>query len=178
MDAEHETAPTLPKQPQMSAAEYARSRHSVWLSSAALVTDPLGRVLLVKPSHREQWLLPGQRPPGADPPGGRAGRRGRHRHGGAHRRRPDHRALRGAQPREAVAHAGRERPAALKPVSEADRAGSPTNGLGTRSAGSSSAPKLTQPEPPQLVHRSWPFLRSRRSDETHIEPTPTATRYG
>ncbi|MEU0843938.1 NUDIX domain-containing protein [Streptomyces sp. NPDC005962] len=65
MDAEHETAPALPKQPPMSAAEYARSQHAVWLSAAALVTDPLGRVLLVKPTYREQWLLPG----GAAEPG-------------------------------------------------------------------------------------------------------------
>lgn len=64
MNAEHETAPVLPQQPQMSPAEYARSRHAVWMSAAALVTDQLGRVLLVKPTYREQWLLPGG---GAEP---------------------------------------------------------------------------------------------------------------
>jgi 8-oxo-dGTP pyrophosphatase MutT (NUDIX family) len=43
----------------MSPADYARSRHAVWLSAAALFTDPLGRVLLVQPTYRKQWLLPG-----------------------------------------------------------------------------------------------------------------------
>lgn len=32
MDAEPEIAPVLPEQPQMSAAEYARSRHAVWMA--------------------------------------------------------------------------------------------------------------------------------------------------
>ncbi|WP_326812381.1 NUDIX hydrolase [Streptomyces scopuliridis] len=67
MDAEHETAPALPKQPQMSAAEYARSPIAVWMSAAALFTDPLGRVLLVKPTYREQWLLPGAAESGESP---------------------------------------------------------------------------------------------------------------
>ncbi|MFF9074666.1 NUDIX domain-containing protein [Streptomyces sp. NPDC014872] len=64
MNTEHETAPALPEEPQMAAAEYARSRNAIWMSAAALFTDPLGRVLLVKPTYREQWLLPGG---GAEP---------------------------------------------------------------------------------------------------------------
>ncbi|WP_411140911.1 NUDIX hydrolase [Streptomyces sp. x-80] len=60
MDASLDTSPAgLPRQPRMSDAEYARSRHAVWMSAAALFTDPLGRVLLVQPAYREQWLLPG-----------------------------------------------------------------------------------------------------------------------
>ena len=39
----------------------------------------------------------------------------RHRHRGAHRRRPHHRALRRAQSREAVAHGARDHPAPLSP---------------------------------------------------------------
>ena len=54
----------------------------------------------------------GQRLPGADRP---ARRRDRHRRGGAHRRRPHHRALRRPQPREAVAHGAGDRPAPLSP---------------------------------------------------------------
>lgn len=49
----------------MSQEEYARSRHAVWLGVAALFTDELGRVLLVKPTYRSQWLLVG----GAADPG-------------------------------------------------------------------------------------------------------------
>ncbi|WP_245766827.1 NUDIX hydrolase [Streptomyces colonosanans] len=50
-----------------SAAQYAASRHAVWLSAAAIVTDQVGRVLLVHPTYREddRWLLPG----GAAEPG-------------------------------------------------------------------------------------------------------------
>ncbi|MFE1405450.1 NUDIX domain-containing protein [Streptomyces sp. NPDC058770] len=60
MDASPETNRTgLPPQPRMSDAEYARSRHAVWMSAAALFTDTLGRVLLVRPAYRKQWLLPG-----------------------------------------------------------------------------------------------------------------------
>ncbi|MFD7919653.1 NUDIX domain-containing protein [Streptomyces sp. NPDC059740] len=65
MDASHHTSPAaLPAPRLMSHAEYSRSRHAVWLSAAALFTDPLGRILLVKPTYREQWLLPGG---GAEP---------------------------------------------------------------------------------------------------------------
>ncbi|ONK13190.1 NUDIX hydrolase [Streptomyces sp. MP131-18] len=51
----------------MPDAEYARSRHAAWLSAAALFTDSLGRVLLVKPTYHSdgRWLLPG----GAAEPG-------------------------------------------------------------------------------------------------------------
>ncbi|MFE6490714.1 NUDIX domain-containing protein [Streptomyces sp. NPDC057748] len=60
----HGDAAAVPEQPNMSQEEYARSRHAVWLGTAALVTDELGRVLLVKPTYRRQWLLPGG---GAEP---------------------------------------------------------------------------------------------------------------
>lgn len=53
------TSAAEPGQPAMSHEEYARSRHSVWLGAAALFTDEIGRVLLVKPTYRTQWLLPG-----------------------------------------------------------------------------------------------------------------------
>lgn len=53
------TSAAAPGQPEMSHEEYARSRHSVWLSAAALFTDEFGRVLMVKPTYRRQWLLPG-----------------------------------------------------------------------------------------------------------------------
>ncbi|MER5549762.1 NUDIX domain-containing protein [Streptomyces sp. NPDC002589] len=60
MDAPHDASPdSLPRQPRMSDADYSRSRHAVWMSAAALFTDPLGRVLLVQPAYRDQWLLPG-----------------------------------------------------------------------------------------------------------------------
>lgn len=40
--------------------DYIRSRHKVMASAAALITDELGRVLLVKPTYRRDgWLLPG-----------------------------------------------------------------------------------------------------------------------
>jgi hypothetical protein len=52
---------------------------------------------------------PGQRLPGTDPP---PQRRDRHCHRGTHRRWPHHRALRRAQPREAVAHATGDHPCA------------------------------------------------------------------
>lgn len=44
-----------------SAAQYAASRHAVWLGAAAIVTDQVGRVLLVHPTYRkdDSWLLPG-----------------------------------------------------------------------------------------------------------------------
>ncbi|MFD4479503.1 NUDIX domain-containing protein [Streptomyces sp. NPDC058471] len=45
----------------LSAAQYAASRHAVWLGAAAIVTDQVGRVLLVHPTYRkdDSWLLPG-----------------------------------------------------------------------------------------------------------------------
>ncbi|WP_326742730.1 NUDIX hydrolase [Streptomyces sp. NBC_01768] len=57
-------AGAVPEQSKMSQEEYARSRHAVWLGAAALMTDELGRVLLVKPTYRREWLLPGG---GAEP---------------------------------------------------------------------------------------------------------------
>ncbi|MGY1440089.1 NUDIX hydrolase [Streptomyces reniochalinae] len=59
------STPYVPEQPRMSQEEYARSRHAVWLGATALFTDELGNVLLVKPTYRSQWLLPG----GAADPG-------------------------------------------------------------------------------------------------------------
>ncbi|WP_052847529.1 NUDIX domain-containing protein [Streptomyces avicenniae] len=49
----------LPRQPTMSNAEYAASRHTVWLSATAVITDPFGRVLVVEPTYRDTLLLPG-----------------------------------------------------------------------------------------------------------------------
>ncbi|MFF8880712.1 NUDIX hydrolase [Streptomyces flaveolus] len=45
----------------MPAAQYAASRHAAWLGAAAIITDEVGRVLLVHPTYREDdsWLLPG-----------------------------------------------------------------------------------------------------------------------
>ncbi|MCS0604719.1 NUDIX hydrolase [Streptomyces sp. LP11] len=45
----------------LAAARYAASRHAAWLGAAAIVTDEVGRVLLVRPAYREDdaWLLPG-----------------------------------------------------------------------------------------------------------------------
>lgn len=45
----------------LPAAHYAASRHAAWLGAAAIVTDEVGRVLLVHPTYREDdsWLLPG-----------------------------------------------------------------------------------------------------------------------
>ncbi|MET8168228.1 NUDIX hydrolase [Streptomyces sp. NPDC005329] len=42
-------------------AQYAASRPAVWFGAAALITDQVGRVLLVHPTYREDdsWLLPG-----------------------------------------------------------------------------------------------------------------------
>ncbi|MEU4657811.1 NUDIX hydrolase [Streptomyces sp. NPDC023723] len=44
-----------------SAAQYAASRHAAWLGAAAIITDEVGRILLVRPTYREDgsWLLPG-----------------------------------------------------------------------------------------------------------------------
>ncbi|MGP8298128.1 NUDIX hydrolase [Streptomyces inhibens] len=65
MNASHDTTPAaVPEQPKLTQEEYARSRHAVWMSAAALLTDQLGRVLLVKPTYRTEWLLPGG---GAEP---------------------------------------------------------------------------------------------------------------
>ncbi|KUN38705.1 NUDIX hydrolase [Streptomyces olivochromogenes] len=43
------------------AAQYSASRHAVWLGAAAIVTDQVGRVLLVHPTYHQddRWLLPG-----------------------------------------------------------------------------------------------------------------------
>ncbi|TLQ42564.1 NUDIX hydrolase [Streptomyces marianii] len=45
----------------LSSGQYAATRHAVWLGTAAIITDQVGRVLLVHPTYREddQWLLPG-----------------------------------------------------------------------------------------------------------------------
>ncbi|MFF2506317.1 NUDIX domain-containing protein [Streptomyces sp. NPDC058067] len=45
----------------LSAAQYATTRHAVWLGAAAIITDQIGRVLLVHPTYHEddRWLLPG-----------------------------------------------------------------------------------------------------------------------
>ncbi|WP_181801839.1 NUDIX hydrolase [Streptomyces shenzhenensis] len=45
----------------LSAGQHAVPRHTVWVGAAALVTDQVGRVLLVHPTYREddRWLLPG-----------------------------------------------------------------------------------------------------------------------
>ncbi|MEU7339636.1 NUDIX hydrolase [Streptomyces sp. NPDC007074] len=48
-------------QPALSAAQYAASRHALWLGAAAIITDEAGRILLVHPTYRkdDSWLLPG-----------------------------------------------------------------------------------------------------------------------
>ncbi|MET7290824.1 NUDIX hydrolase [Streptomyces griseoloalbus] len=47
--------------PAPPARQYAASRHAVWLGAAAIITDEVGRVLLVHPTYRKDgsWLLPG-----------------------------------------------------------------------------------------------------------------------
>ncbi|WP_432012693.1 NUDIX domain-containing protein [Streptomyces cucumeris] len=41
-------------------AQAATSRHAAWLGAAAIITDEVGRVLLVHPTYRDdRWLLPG-----------------------------------------------------------------------------------------------------------------------
>ncbi|MEV0577199.1 NUDIX hydrolase [Streptomyces sp. NPDC050392] len=44
-----------------SVAQYATSRHAAWLGAAAIITDQVGRVLVVHPTYRpdDSWLLPG-----------------------------------------------------------------------------------------------------------------------
>ncbi|NEC65912.1 NUDIX hydrolase [Streptomyces sp. SID9727] len=44
-----------------SEAQSAASRHAAWLGAAAIITDEVGRVLLVHPTYRtdSSWLLPG-----------------------------------------------------------------------------------------------------------------------
>ncbi|MFD7862251.1 NUDIX domain-containing protein [Streptomyces sp. NPDC059783] len=44
-----------------SEAQPAASRHAAWLGAAAIITDEVGRVLLVHPTYRRDgsWLLPG-----------------------------------------------------------------------------------------------------------------------
>ncbi|WP_331751762.1 NUDIX hydrolase (plasmid) [Streptomyces sp. NBC_00723] len=43
------------------AARYAAPRHAVWLGAAAIITDQVGRVLLVYPAYRkdDSWMMPG-----------------------------------------------------------------------------------------------------------------------
>ncbi|MFE2276672.1 NUDIX domain-containing protein [Streptomyces sp. NPDC059454] len=45
----------------LPAAQYAATRHAAWLGAAAIITDEVGRVLLVHHTYREDdsWLLPG-----------------------------------------------------------------------------------------------------------------------
>ncbi len=45
----------------LPAAQYAAARHAAWLGAAAIITDEVGRVLLVRPTYRKDgtWLLPG-----------------------------------------------------------------------------------------------------------------------
>lgn len=44
-----------------SATQFAAPRHTAWLGAAAIITDEVGRVLLVHPTYRQDdsWLLPG-----------------------------------------------------------------------------------------------------------------------
>ncbi|WP_240796398.1 NUDIX hydrolase [Streptomyces sp. RFCAC02] len=51
--------PRPAREPDMTNAEYAASRHAVWLSATAVITDPYGRVLVVEPTYRDTLLLPG-----------------------------------------------------------------------------------------------------------------------
>ncbi|MFD4022341.1 NUDIX domain-containing protein [Streptomyces sp. NPDC058576] len=45
----------------LPAAQGAAARHAAWLGAAAIITDEVGRVLLVHPTYRKDgtWLLPG-----------------------------------------------------------------------------------------------------------------------
>ncbi|HKB30855.1 MAG TPA: NUDIX domain-containing protein, partial [Streptosporangiaceae bacterium] len=40
-------------------AEWFASLPTVYLAAGALITDPSGRVLLVKPNYRDHWAVPG-----------------------------------------------------------------------------------------------------------------------
>jgi 8-oxo-dGTP diphosphatase len=40
-------------------AEWFASLPSVYVAAGALITDPGGRVLLVKPNYRDHWVMPG-----------------------------------------------------------------------------------------------------------------------
>lgn len=55
----HDSTAAVVRQPSLSDTEYTRSRHAVWIGTAGVFTDELGGVLLVKPTYRPQWLLPG-----------------------------------------------------------------------------------------------------------------------
>lgn len=44
---------------ELSPEHYAASRSATWSSSAVLFTDPHGRVLLLEPTYRPSWVLPG-----------------------------------------------------------------------------------------------------------------------
>ncbi len=43
----------------LEAADWFASLPSVYVAAGALITDPGGRVLLVKPNYRDHWTLPG-----------------------------------------------------------------------------------------------------------------------
>ncbi|MEY9958851.1 NUDIX domain-containing protein [Streptacidiphilus sp. MAP5-52] len=44
---------------ELSPEDYAASRAATWSSSAVLFTDPRGRILLLQPTYRPSWVLPG-----------------------------------------------------------------------------------------------------------------------
>jgi ADP-ribose pyrophosphatase YjhB (NUDIX family) len=48
----------VPK-PQLSQADWYASLPAVYVSAAMLITDPAGRVLIVKPNYRPYWGVPG-----------------------------------------------------------------------------------------------------------------------
>ncbi|MEY9842111.1 NUDIX domain-containing protein [Streptacidiphilus sp. EB103A] len=53
-------AARIPAAPgELSPEHYAASRSATWSSSAVLFTDPHGRVLLLEPTYRPSWVLPG-----------------------------------------------------------------------------------------------------------------------
>ncbi|MGI5048031.1 NUDIX domain-containing protein [Streptomyces sp. JAC25] len=54
-------SPRVASQSVLSAAQHAATRHAVWLGAATIITDQVGRVLLVQPTYHEddRWLLPG-----------------------------------------------------------------------------------------------------------------------
>lgn len=43
-----------------SVAHFTADRHAAWIGAAAIITDEVGRVLLVHPTYRQDdsWLLP------------------------------------------------------------------------------------------------------------------------
>ncbi|WP_420036119.1 NUDIX hydrolase [Streptomyces sp. cg28] len=54
-------SPSTTSSATTAAEHYAAARHAAWLGAAALITDEIGRVLLVHPTYRkdDSWLLPG-----------------------------------------------------------------------------------------------------------------------